>query len=305
MASWRDFGGRASCLPREWDGRPARHPWNGTTGGTPVPLSNPVAMVPRGLKLVSRFALLALLLTLAACSKSPLFSDLNESEADQIVAVLLDKDIQCDKVAGKEGAWVVNIDKKDFPRAVAILDSEGLPRDRFKSMGDIFQKSGLVSTPSEERIRFMYALSQELGQTIEKFDGVVTSRVHIALSVSDSSETPRPASAAVFIKYRPGYDLESVKPDIKNLVSKSVEGLAYDNVTVMLEPSLTVVPTPVNATAKAASTQISWTNPQTILVAALASVPLLLVIVFLLLRRRKSGGQAHGEKLHELANTGR
>ena len=256
-------------------------------------------------KTLARLALLALLLTLTACAKSPLFSDLNESEADQIVAVLLDKDIQCDKVAGKEGAWVVNIDKKDFPRAVAILDSAGLPRDRFKSMGDIFQKSGLVSTPSEERIRFMYALSQELGQTIEKFDGVVTARVHIALSENDSGETPRPASAAVFIKYRPGYDLESVKPDIKNLVAKSVEGLAYDNVTVMLVPGLPVAPTPANPAAKTASTQLSWTNPQIILVAALASVPLLLVIGFLLFRRRKGGGQAHGEKLHQLANTDR
>jgi type III secretion protein J len=257
-------------------------------------------------KTLPRFLVLALLLTLTACSKSPLYSDLAENEADQIIAVLIDKDIQADKVAGKEGAWVVNIDKKDFPRAVAILDSQGLPRDRFKSMGEIFQKSGLVSTPSEERIRFMYALSQEIGQTIEKFDGVVTARVHIALSVSDTSgDTPRPASAAVFIKYRPGYDLESVKPDIKNLVSKSVEGLAYDNVTVMLVPGLTVVPTPANTTAKTASTQISWTNPQIYLVAALASVPLLLVIVFLLFRRRKSGGQAHGEKLHELANTSR
>jgi len=51
------------------------------------------------------------------------------------------------------------------------------------------------------------------------------------------ADKPQPAAASVFIKHRPDRDLSGQVAQIKALVVNSVEGLAYDNVTVALFPA--------------------------------------------------------------------
>ncbi|GAA5149750.1 hypothetical protein GCM10023213_47870 [Prosthecobacter algae] len=191
--------------------------------------------------------LLPLLLTLllAGCSKVPLFSELREEEANEIMAHLLEQKIDCVKLAGKEGMWILQVPAEDFPLAMQTLQALGLPRQKLMKMGDVFQKSGLVSSPTEERIRFIDALCQELSDTLMKVDGVVAAKVHIALPNNDPlSDSTLPASASVFIKYRAGYDVESITPDLKNLVTKSVEGLTFENVELIMSPADAIPPPP-------------------------------------------------------------
>jgi type III secretion protein J len=54
---------------------------------------------------------------------------------------------------------------------------------------------------------------------------------------SPLSDKPQPSAAAVFIKHRPDRNLAAQVPQIKALVVNSIEGLAYDNVTVALFPA--------------------------------------------------------------------
>ena len=106
-------------------------------------------------------------------------------------------------------------------------------------MSEMFQKDGLVSSPLEERVRFIYALSQSVQETLMQIDGVLVSRVHIVLPENNPaiSEGKQPSSASVFIKYHPAYDLESMKSEIKLIVEKSIEGLSYDKVSVVMVPA--------------------------------------------------------------------
>ena len=46
-----------------------------------------------------------------------------------------------------------------------------------------------------------------------------------------------PSSASVFIKYNPSYPLENMKSDIKLIVERSIEGLSYDKVSVVMVPA--------------------------------------------------------------------
>jgi type III secretion protein J len=187
---------------------------------------------------VRLFALVLVTGLLVGCGKVPLFSDLTENEANEMMAILLQRDIVCTKLAGKDEKWVLTVAQIDFSRAVELLKAQGYPRDKFVKIGEVFQKSGLVSSPTEERIRYMYALSQELAETLMRIDGVMNARVHIVIPDNDPlAAKVTPSSAAVFIRYRQGFDIESLTPQLKNLVMRSIEGLNYDNVSLVLVPA--------------------------------------------------------------------
>ena len=185
----------------------------------------------------SLWFLLMALLFMAAC-KAELYSNMSENEANEMMAILLKNGIECDKLPGKEMTYTLRIDKADMAQAVELLQGLGFPKDNYASMGDVFKKAGLVSSPLEERIRFIYALSQEISETLSQIDSVLSARVHIVLPENNPlSETIQPSSAAVFIRYRQDSNIESLVPQIKKLVVNSIEGLSYDKVSVILFPS--------------------------------------------------------------------
>ena len=176
----------------------------------------------------------ALALALAGC-KTGLYSGLNETEANEIVAALSAGNIDARKERPDGTDWQVQVDEGSIGPALALLGAQGLPHERFASMGDMFQKQGLVSTPSEERMRYIYAVSQELSQTLRSIDGVVSARVHVVIPATDPmSDKIRPSSAAVFIKHRPDVDLRLLAPAVKDLVAHSIEGLTPDQVSLSL-----------------------------------------------------------------------
>ena len=128
--------------------------------------------------------LLALPLILAACNVD-LYSKLSEGEANEIVALLIRNGISANRVFAKDGSSVVRVDDTSFADAMAVLSDAGLPRQKFASIGDIFADNKLVSSPTEERARFIYALSQELSKTLSEIDGVLAARVHLVLPKND------------------------------------------------------------------------------------------------------------------------
>jgi type III secretion protein J len=179
--------------------------------------------------------LILLLLPLLAACKVELYSGLSEQEANTVVAVLLTHGIDAEKASGKDKTANVKVDKADLARAVEILNANGLPREKSATLGEIFKKQGLISSPVEERARLIYALSQELSGTLGRIDGIVWARVHIVLSEGDiDGGNATPSSAAVLIRYVDGYDVPSLVPQVKRLVTNSIAGLRYEKVSVVL-----------------------------------------------------------------------
>lgn len=179
-----------------------------------------------------------LLLLLAGCGQQVLYTGLPEKEANDMSAILLSNSVNCEKLSGAENTWNISVDKSQFSQAVQLLNEAGYPKDTFSSLGDVFKKSGLVSSPTEERIRFMHALSDELAETLTHIHGVVTARVHIVLPDNDPyTDKITPSSASVFISYLPQINLEDCSKDIRQLVTNSIEGLSYDKVTLSMFPA--------------------------------------------------------------------
>ena len=203
-------------------------------------------------------ALAAATLTLAACSEQELYGELSERQANEMVAVLRSAGIEADKMS-HEGKFSVTTSHSDFSQAVRALNAQGYPRESFDTMGKVFKREGFVSSPLEERARLMHAMSQEIANTIANIDGVVTARVHLVMPERNPLvDKPQPAAASVFIKHRPDKNLSAQTAQIKALVVNSIEGLAYDNVTVALFPAegLTREPAPAASSPVAATSAV-------------------------------------------------
>ena len=178
---------------------------------------------------------------LAAC-KIELFGRIDEVDANAVMTVLYSEGISATKIQVDDKFWRIEVDESDQQRALLVARSQGVPRERFASMGDLFKKEGLVSTPSEVRMRYAFALSQELSNTLSHIDGVISARVHPVIPVNDPlSDKVKPASAAVFIKHLPDADLQQMAPAIKTLIARSIEGLKVENVSLTFFPTRAAV----------------------------------------------------------------
>ena len=89
--------------------------------------------------------LLPAVLLLAGC-KAEVYQGIQEAEANAMLSVLLRNGINAEKSAAKNG-YSISIEEKHIVQALEILKQNSLPRDDFKSMGQVFSAQGF-------RIRF-------------------------------------------------------------------------------------------------------------------------------------------------------
>ncbi|WP_027155878.1 type III secretion inner membrane ring lipoprotein SctJ [Mesorhizobium sp. WSM2561] len=177
-----------------------------------------------------------LLVALSGC-KVDLYTQLQEREANEMLALLIDNGVAAVRVVAKDGTSTIQVDEKLLAFSINLLNGKGLPRQSFKNLGEIFDGSGLIASPTEERARYVYALSEELSRTISDIDGVLSVRVHVVLPHNDLLRAgATPSSASVFIRHDAKANLSVLLPKIKMLVADSIEGLSYDKVEVVLVP---------------------------------------------------------------------
>lgn len=184
----------------------------------------------------------SLLLLMWGCSQvSNLQTNLQDADANEIVALLRHNGIEAKKITTKEGV-TLTVRETDVPRATDIMRAAGLPKRSLSNLGTVFKKEGMISNPLEERVRYIHALSEELEFTLQQFDHVVSARVHVVLPERIAPGEPiQPSSAAVFVKYTAPFDEDTNIPRITNLVASSIPGLSgvegRSKVSVVLAPT--------------------------------------------------------------------
>lgn len=178
---------------------------------------------------------LAFAFLLTACEVE-LYRSVPERDANIMISILHHHNIDAEKQESQpEGYYSVLVDKNEFAKAVDLLSVQGYPRRSHTNLGELFQPSGLVSTQFEEQVRYTYGLSEELSHTIGLFDGVVDTRVHIALP--DTNDKEERGRVSVYIKYDQNIDFDSLIPQIKKLVSDAIGKITYRNVEVLAVPA--------------------------------------------------------------------
>lgn len=180
--------------------------------------------------------LVASALLLAGCDMTELYSQLDEQEGNEMLALLLQHNISSRKHPQKDNMVSLEVDTHKIPEAMELLRKNGYPRDKFSTFKELFNTDKLIATPYEDRTRYTYGLSQELADTLSRVDGVMTARVHLVLPAEDDKEA-EVASAAVFIKHNPNYDMEEHIPKIKSVVASGIESIDYEAVNVALFPA--------------------------------------------------------------------
>ncbi|WP_266167807.1 type III secretion system inner membrane ring lipoprotein SctJ [Dyella subtropica] len=172
-------------------------------------------------------ALMLALGLLVGCTREVLYNKLEEPQANEVVAALLNKGIDADKRPTERGdGWQVVLDRHDLPAAVALLRDAGLPHQGVDNINQMFKKDGFVSSPLEDKQRFTYAREQQLGHTLRQFDGVVDAYVYLSIPEKNPiEEKPPSGSASVVIIARPNAGIEGRATDIKAAVMNGTEGL--------------------------------------------------------------------------------
>ena len=194
-----------------------------------------------------RAAAAATALALVALSTSgcvlreEIFSSLGEREANEMVAILRFNGYDARKRDKGKGQFAVAVPNDDFANSVKLLHSWGYPREEKVNIGDLFKSGGIVPTQSEERIRFVHGVAQELTETLAHLEGIMENRVHIALGNIEGSSQDKNSTntASVFILFDPERaDLDSLTPMIRQLVGSSLPGLEPDQVQVLSQPGV-------------------------------------------------------------------
>ncbi|EIF32304.1 type III secretion apparatus lipoprotein, YscJ/HrcJ family [Burkholderia sp. Ch1-1] len=194
--------------------------------------------------------LLPVLLFLVGCRTS-LFEGLDEDQANRIVAALSHHGINGYKERNPDRTWNITVDDEDAVIATELASAYALPRGGHANLGDLFSRQGLISSPEEDRVRYVYGLSQELSETLEKMDGVLLARVHIVLPEKDPMDPAQDTlpSASVMMRYRSDYNLEPMRDRIRALVAGGVEGLTPARVSLTLVAVTPVLTFPGNCAA--------------------------------------------------------
>lgn len=213
------------------------------------------SITTRLLRTFGWITVLSVLMLLSAC-RTELFSQLNERDANDMLTVLRRTGLEVDKSLSNGGkGWSIFVDDKHVVQAMTVLRENGLPKVNHTSLGDLFRKDSMVSSPTEDRVRFLHGVSQELSETLTRIDGVVSARVHIVLPENDPRvRNATPSSAAVFIKHHPLVNIDTLVPPIRQLVARSIEGLELDRVSVTLVPAQIFVEAP----AKEGGLSLIW-----------------------------------------------
>jgi type III secretion protein J len=194
------------------------------------------------------FLILATLLTVStACeSKRTVVNGLDEREANEIVVYLNSKGIQATKMRSTEGGtaggaialWDITVDYDEGTKAMSLLNNAGLPRRKSQSLLNLFGNVGLVPTDLQEKIRYQAGLAEQIASTIRKIDGVLDAEVQISFPEDDPLNPNAPKkdiTASIYVKHSGVLDDPNthLATKIKQLVTSSITGLKYDNVTLI------------------------------------------------------------------------
>lgn len=175
-----------------------------------------------------------MIMSLTACNVE-LYSGLAQSEANQMLALLMLHHIDAEKQQNKDGTVTLNVDRKHFIDAVELLRQNGFPRRNYVTVDKIFPANQLVTSPGQEQAKMIYIKEQQLESMLSHIEGVIQADVSIAIAAPSSDKNNNPTSASIFIKYSPEINLEIYQSQIRSLIHDAIPGIDYSKISILMQ----------------------------------------------------------------------
>ncbi len=186
--------------------------------------------------------LLVLSMMFIGCGLDPLAYGLEQKEANRIIELLADHEINAQKheIEGRIVTFTVLVKPADKLEAIRLLNYYDLPRRLDRGYKEVYAETGLIPTSTEEKAKQLAALEGEIERQLKIFDGILDVQVQIvvpdenALQTAEDQRTPTTASVTIT-------HLQESKPlsesQVQTIVAGGVEKLTADRVYVVMIPS--------------------------------------------------------------------
>lgn len=196
--------------------------WTGQNNSKKMMIGGVVALIVIGLG--------AVLATRASEDYEYLFVNLSSSDTSEIVAHFKKLNFT-DFILDDKG---LKVPTSKVAELRIKLTQEGLPSQGIVGW-EKFDNPDFTRTEFEQKIHKVRAIQGELQRTLLSIEGIEQARAHIVVPrQSLFSEEQKEPTAAIYIKTKRGKELDgrSIR-GIVHLVSRSVEGLNPDNITII------------------------------------------------------------------------
>ena len=237
--------------------------------------------------------MLLIALVLPACAAETVIHGVNEREANRILELLADSQINATKLVIDDGRTIkfnISVAANSKLDSIRLLNHNSLPRRPDKGYTEVFSEGGLIPTSAEEKAKKLAALEGELEKQLKLIDGVLDAQIQIVMpteSALRTSEEQRPTTtASVTLRYLPGAAGENplTESQLQTLLAAGVENLTPDKVYPILTPvsrGAGAVPAGAGTTGASGSWLASMSKKQVNMTTA-AIICLILILCVLL-----------------------
>ncbi len=201
--------------------------------GVPEKTQKIIKAIAGGTAAIAFVAILALFVFSGDSDYSTLFTGLSQEEAQEVVGLLQDEEIEY-RYDANSGA--IRVPEATVEQTRVSLISKGYPKSGF-AYDMYLNNTGLMTTESDKKLITRFELQDRLGATIRMFDGVQDAKVTITEGTEAlyawEDDSGADASASVMVTMKKGSSLTADKAQaVKNLISHAVKGMNFTNVAV-------------------------------------------------------------------------
>lgn len=180
--------------------------------------------------------LFLLCLMLTACKQENLLQGLDQSQANEVVAILHRNNIETEKKDNGKSGFSIEVARPDFAAAVDILKAYDLPSRKPVQIADMFPSDSLVASPRAEKARLYSGIEQRLERSLYMLDGVASARVHVSydLDAGEGGRKETPVHLSALVNFEGDDDPVKLSNDIKRFLKNSFSDVDYDNISIVL-----------------------------------------------------------------------
>ena len=171
---------------------------------------------------------------MTGCGDVDLVSDVSQSKANQIVALLSQNGVEAmaTRASGGRGRYTVDVDRSSYSRAVTLIADAGLPGEDEQTFSDLVSSHGMLPNSREiEALRVDRALGLELEEQLRAHPGVVAARVVVRMNFVKNNAT---ASVSAVVQTRPGEIIKA--EDLQPLMLRAIPGIDSSQIFITIQP---------------------------------------------------------------------